>query len=335
MPMPSAREARLRQAVYCRTRLREANELYLRGEEALAAGLKSFDTWWPNINLAHSWTAAHAMEDDEAAKLCSDYPYIGEMLIYLRLQPRDRIAWGEAALAAAQRIGDQYAESAHLHKLALAFMDRGEVSRAIEYLEKAAAINRDIERHDYEAADLGALGLAYAALEEHRQAIELYRRALAIYRTLDTTDARWGEGIYLSNLGESYTAIGKPRTAVKLHERALEINRGLQDRRSEGYALGNLGRAYAALGEHARALEAFAQNLAIAREMVDPQSEGYALFGSSLSRWEAGERAEAMATAEKALRIFEQIEDVYIAKVRKQLEQWREQDARQTQISAP
>jgi len=205
-------------------------------------------------------------------------------------------------------------------------MDRGEVSRAIEYLERAAAINRDIERPEYEAADLGALGLAYAALEEHRKAIEFYRQALAIYRTLDTADARWGEGIYLSNFGESCTAIGKPRTAIKLHQRALRMNRELQDRRSEGYALGNLGRAHAALGEHPRALELFEQNLAIARDMVDPQSEGYALFGSSLSLWAVGERAEAIAKAKKSLQIFEMIEDACATKVRRQLEQWGDRD---------
>src|SRR5262245_25473872 len=198
MPMPSPREAQLRHATHYGTRLREANDLYLRGDEALTRGLKAFDDSWPNIQRAHSWAAAHTVEDDEAAKLCSDYPYIGEMLIYLRLQPRDRIQWGEAALAAAQRIKDQHAESAHLHKLALAFMDKGKITPAIEYLERAAAINREIKRAEYEAADLGALGLAYAALDEHRKAIKFYRQALAIYRTID---ARWGEGIYLSNLG--------------------------------------------------------------------------------------------------------------------------------------
>lgn len=302
--------------------IRKANELYLQGEEALRRGLELFDADWDNIQAAQAWAATQAGEDDAAAALCSNYAYDGAEMIYLRLQPRHRIEWGEAALAAARRLKDRYAESAHLHKLAMAYLDRGEIDHSIAYLEQALAINREIARREYEAADLGALGLAYAASGEHRKAIKFYRQALVIYRVID---ARWGEGIYLSNLGSSCTAIGKPRIAIKLHAQALEINREVQDRRSEGYTLGNLGTAYAALGEHPRALELFKQNLAIAREMNDPQSEGYALFGMSLSLWEVGDHTGAVANAETALKLLEAIEDATAAKVRKQLAQWREQ----------
>lgn len=309
-----------RHAVHYLSVLRKTNEFYLQGEEALKRGLELFDVERDNIQAGQAWAAAQAVEDEAAAALCSNYAYDGAEMIYLRLQPRNRIGWGEAALAAARHLTDKYAESAHLHKLGLAYLDKGEIDRSIEYLEQALAINREIDRREYEAADLGALGLAYAALGEHRKAIKFYRQALAIYRVID---ARWGEGIYLSNLGSSYTAISKARLAIKLHEQALKINREVQDRRSEGYTLGNLGAAYAALGEHQRALELFKQNLAIAREMNDRQSEGYALFGSSLSLWEIGDRAEAMVNAETALKVLEEIEDFTTAKVREQLAKWR------------
>jgi len=321
--MPSRREASLRHAVHYGTVLRAADDLYLQGGEALIRSLKLFDVEWQNLQLAQAWTAAHTEEDEEAARLCSQYPYVGEMLIYLRLRARDRIKWGEAALIASRRVKDQYAESAHLHKLALALIDLGEFDRAIDYLLQAVAINREIKRHEYEASDLGALGLAYAALGKHRKAIKLYRQALAIYHTID---ARWGEGIYLSNLADSYTAMGRPRVAIKLHEQALKINREARDHRSEGYALGNLGKAYAARGEHSRALELFEQSRAIARDMADPQSEGYALFGSSLSLWEIGKRGEAIANARRALEIFERTEDCYATRVRERLDRWQEQN---------
>jgi len=320
--MDDFREAFLLHASYYGAVLQKANDLYAQGGEALTQGLKVFDEECSNIQGAQSWAAAHSMEDDDAATLCSHYPYIGEMLVYLRFQPRDRIKWGEAALIGARRIRDQHEESAHLHKLALAYLDKGEINRAIEYLERAVAMNRAIHRPEYEAADLGALGLAYAALGEHREAVRFYGQALAIYRVID---ARWGEGIYLSNLGESLRAIGKPRMAIRLHQRALAINREVHDRRSEGYTLGNLGRAYGTLGEHERALELFEENLDVAREMKDQQSEGYALFGSSLSLWEVRRCREARSRAERALKIFEQSEDVYAVKVREQLEQWREE----------
>src|SRR5215510_8385358 len=102
--MDDFREAFVLHAGYYETVLRTANDLYLQGSEALTRGLKLFDDDWSNIQRAQAWTAAHTLEDDEAAKLCSNYPYIGEMLVYLRLQPRDRVKWGEDALTAARRI---------------------------------------------------------------------------------------------------------------------------------------------------------------------------------------------------------------------------------------
>ena len=318
--MPGRREVRLNHAVRCQTILREASDLFSKGGEDFARGLMLFDDKLPNIQQAHEWVAAQSAEDEEAATLCSSYPFIGELLVYLRLPPRDRIKWGEAALAAARRIKDRPAAAAHLHKLALTYLDRGEIHRTIPYLEEAVVINREISRPEYEAADLGALGLAYAALGEHRKAIKFYRQSLSVYRVIE---ARWGEGIYLSNLGDSCTAIGKARTAIKLHNEALKINREVNDHRSEGYALGNLAKAYAALGDHHRALELFKENLAIARELIDPQSEGYALFGSSLSLWQIGDLAGAMANAEAALEVFERIEDICAGKVRDQLSRWR------------
>src|SRR5687767_10714904 len=201
-----------RHAAYFETVLRTANELYAQGGDDLKRGLKIFDEEWMNIQGFQNWAAQNTQGDRKAAKLCSNYPYVGEMLVYLRLPASDRIAWGEAALVAARRVKDRHAEAAHLHKLGLAYMERGETERAIEYLQQAVNVNHKIKRLEYEASDLGALGLAYAGLEQHERAIEFYDQALAIYRKID---APWGEGIYLSNLADSYVAVGKPRLAIK------------------------------------------------------------------------------------------------------------------------
>jgi tetratricopeptide (TPR) repeat protein len=304
--------------------LREANDAYSK-EEDIPQIIKRLDAeWWGEIQQAHEWTAEYSAENDEAARLCSSYPFVGELLVYLRLPPSERIRWGEAALAAARRIRDRHAEAAHLHKLAMAYIDLGKFQRAIPYLEEGAAINHDIQRLEYEAADLGGLGLACAGLEDHRRAIHFYDEALAIYRV--TPDARWGEGIYLSNLAESWRAMGDAPKAIALHQEALKINRDVKDRRSEGYTLGNLGKAYASLGDHERALKTFKESLDVARDSNDQQCEGYSLFETSRSLWALGRCKDAIETAEQALSIFIRIEDFYAKRTRKQLEEWRNQD---------
>ena len=311
-------------ASYFETVLRDANDLYSKGGETEKGAWKKFYmASWPQILFWQDWLAHHYTENDEAARLCSSYPFVGELLVYLRLPPRDRIKWGEVAVAAAHRIKDQHAEAAHLHKLAMAYLDIGEFRLAIPYLKRGVVINRKIKRPAYEASDLGGLGLAYAGMEDHRRAVIFYKKALTIFRAAGNADARWGEGIYLSNLAESWRALGNPRKAVALHQEALKINREVEDVNSEGYALSNLGKAYADLGEHEIAQTCFNQSLAIARKFKVRQSEGYALVESSRSLWIMGRREEAIDTAKDALSIFESLEDFYSIRTRKQLNQWQ------------
>ncbi len=308
-------------------RLRQANALYSKGgEEGREALTRVTSEWWDRILNAQQWLAQNYTKNREAARLCSSYPFVGELLVYLRLPPRTRLQWGEAAAAAARRIKDRHAEAAHRHKLGMAYIDLGQFKKAISHLKRSAVLNRMIRRPAYEGSDFGALGLTYAGLKDHRMAIRSYEKALAIFRRTRNADARWGEGIYLSNLAESWRALGDPRKAITLHEEALKINREVRDVNSEGYALSNLGKAYADLGEHERAQECFQKNLAIATRNEVPQSQGYALFELSRLLWKMGKRSEAIENAREALAIFNRMQDFYRFRARQQLKRWCKQE---------
>src|SRR5438132_12051234 len=81
-------------ASYFETVLRDANDLYSKGGETEKGAWKKFYmASWPQILFWQDWLAHHYTENDEAARLCSSYPFVGELLVYLRLPPRDRIKW--------------------------------------------------------------------------------------------------------------------------------------------------------------------------------------------------------------------------------------------------
>jgi tetratricopeptide (TPR) repeat protein len=301
---PSRDEAGRRQASYYGTVLAAANALLEDGDET--RGLARFDEDRQQIVRGYEWAASSAERLEAAAELCSRYPYDGELVVYLRLSAQQRIEWCQNSAVAATRIGDRGLEAAHLHKLAMAYLDIGEIEHALPKEERALAINREIERPEYEASCLGGMGLLHAARGDHQQAIDFYEQALAVYATID---APWGEGIYWSNLGDSYTAIGEPRKAISVHERALRLNRQVKDRRSEGYTLGNLGKAYAALGEQRKAISLFAQQLTLAEELEDMQSKGYARLGMSRALAEVGDHAAALTQARQALTALEEFGD--------------------------
>jgi tetratricopeptide (TPR) repeat protein len=169
---------------------------------------------------------------------------------------------------------------------------------------------------------LGNLGVAYADLGENQRAIDFFQQQLTIVREIGD---RRGEGNALGNLGLAYWNLGETERATVFWEQQLTIARELGDRRSEGLAVGNLGIAYMNLGKTRRAIELYKQRLDIAREIGDRRGEGMALWYESLALHQLGERAHAIQHAEKSLTIFEQIEDPNTAKVRAQLDMWREE----------
>ena len=318
--LPDEREtAYRRHAHYYVDVLREANNLYLKGGESLKSGLALFDIEWGNVQAGQAWAVAHTGRDDEATRLCSHYPNVGAYCLELRQHPREHIKWREAALTAARRLGDRYAEGVHLGNLGLAYDSLGEYRRAIEYNEQYLAIAREKGDRRDEGAALGNLGIAYDSLGQYRRAIEYYEKQLAIAHEIGD---RRGEGYALGNLGIAYRGLGEYRRAIEYQEQSLTIKREIGDRLGEGQALGNLGLAYHNLGDYRRAIEHSEQQLAIAREIGHQQGEGNALWNMSLVLDKLAKRGEAITRAEEALGIYEKIESPVADKVRKQLEHW-------------
>ncbi len=239
---PAGGDAALRFARHYVGVARAAKDLYLQGGEEVLRGLALFDLEWPHIRQGQAWAAGRSGEDDDAAALASDYPNACLYCLDLRLPPRDRIPWLEAAAAAARRLGDRKVESWHMGNLGLAYAGLGDARGAIGYLEQALAIQREIGDRYNEGNNLGNLGSAYFMLGDARGAIGYYEQALAIAREIreasrseaERTAARQGEGADLGNLGLAYAALGDARGAIGYYEQALAIAREIGDRRGKG-----------------------------------------------------------------------------------------------------
>jgi tetratricopeptide (TPR) repeat protein len=295
-----------------------ATGLYLQGGETLRRGLVLFDLEWDNIRAGQAWAAARAGQGGVTAFLCSAYADAGLHCLDLRQHPRERIAWLEAAVVAAQRLKDRRGEGNHVGNLGLAYHSLGQAERAIEYYQQALAIDHEIcaastagslewiDARRGEGADLGNLGCAYAILGQAKRAIEYHEQALAISREISD---RRGEGANLGNLGQAYADLGQAERAIEYHERALSISREIGDRRAEGNTLGNLGTAYAALGQVERAIEYHQQALSISREIGDRRAEGADLGNLGNAYRALGQVQRAIEHYQQALVISREIGD--------------------------
>ena len=152
----------------------------------------------------------------------------------------------------------------------------GEYEPALQSLERALEIARELQDADMQAAVLGHLGNTRYVQGQIDQAMDRYRQALDVAREVArTTGDRRTEGIHLGNLGVAYYAQGQTQAAIAYYQRALGIARQAGDLRTEGTLLGNLGLAYSALtrtaqssaAAHSTAVDYYQQALAIAREV--------------------------------------------------------------------
>jgi len=200
--------------------LRAANELYMQGGESILRGLGLFDLEWGNIQAGQAWAAGHAGEDDEAARLCCDYPGAGPYCLNLRQHSRDWIGWQEAGLAAARRLKHRRAEGVYLGNLGIAYDDLGDARRAIELYEQGLVIAREIGDRRSESKSLGNIGNAYRHLGDARKAIEYHDQALVIAREIG--DRQW-EGGTLFNMSLALDKLGERAQALVRAKAALEI----------------------------------------------------------------------------------------------------------------
>jgi tetratricopeptide (TPR) repeat protein/Cdc6-like AAA superfamily ATPase len=296
--------------------LAQANSLYLAGGEALTQGMTLFDVEYENIKAGQQWAALKSAENQEAARLCMEYPNSGAYVIDLRLHPRERKDWLSAALKAAQLQTDRASEGDILSNLGSAYLDLGAIPEAISHYGQALKIHQELRDRAGEGADLGNLGLAYAALGELPKAIELYEKQLPLAREIKD---RRSEGNALANLGLAYYSLGNTSQAIDFLERRLVIAREIGDRRGEANALGTLAACRADNGEAAKAVELLEHQLSIARELGDRRSEATALSNLSVALSQQKEFAKAIEQAKAALAIFEEIEDPNAERVQKQL----------------
>ncbi|MFL5802226.1 MAG: tetratricopeptide repeat protein [Roseiflexaceae bacterium] len=163
-----------------------------------------------------------------------------------------------------------------LGNLGTAYLQTGQVPKAIACYEQALALARENKDSQGECVVLNWLGNCYGNLGLIQQAIDYYEQSLSIAREITS---RKDEGHALGNLGNRYAELGQTRRAIEVYEQALAICREIGDRRGEGADLSNIAERYGELGDFQRALEYYELALANAREIGNRYGEAKRLRG--------------------------------------------------------
>jgi DNA-binding SARP family transcriptional activator len=206
---------------------------------------------------------------------------------------RDQLRTTGAALPAAVRLGDPYAQ-AHMYRgLARAHTRLREYEAAQANYEHALDLYLTLGDLSGQADILNNLAGVFHYFGRDDLSLEYAQRALAIYTTIGDLI---GQARCLNDIGYANALLGRYQEAVRHCRLALDRYRDLDDPHGEADAWDSLGYAYHNLGEHRQAIAAYQAALAAFEEFGDRANQAATLdhLGDS---YEASGRLQAARDA--------------------------------------
>ena len=212
----------------------------------------------------------------------------------------------EQALVIYREIGDRAGEGKALVGTGTVHDSLGQYPQALEQLQQALVIFREAGNHSGKGTILNNIGTVYRNLGQYPQALEQLQQALVISREVGD---RVGEGAILNNIGEVYCNLRQYPLTMNYYQQALLIRQKVGDRAGEGATLNNMGVVCINLGQYPQALDYFQQVLLTAREIGDRAGEGTILNNIGEVYRNLGQYSSALEYNQQALSIAQAVGD--------------------------
>ncbi|HYX14317.1 MAG TPA: CHAT domain-containing tetratricopeptide repeat protein [Nostoc sp.] len=179
--------------------------------------------------------------------------YLTPLTVMLMAQP----TWGQTQSSRSQ-------EAERLLEQGRQLTQQQEHHKAIQILQQALTIARELKDQKLEASVLVWLGYNYDNLGQKQKALDFYNQALPLRRAVGD---RTGEAVTLNNIGVVYNDLGEKQKALEFYNQALPLYRAVGDRTGEANTLGNIGVLFQSTNRPTEAITNLEQSLKISLEM--------------------------------------------------------------------
>jgi DNA-binding SARP family transcriptional activator len=231
--------------------------------------------------------------------------------------------WHEAAtaqriaLAAADRLGDPYAQAKSRGCFAYAYIRLGRYREALAHLVEALELYKKLgdrlgQAHIHRSLTwvLDRQGNYQEALPHAEQAMELFM----------ATGHRAGQARALNAAGWFHVHLGDPEKGLRCCQQSLQMQKEMGDRFGQADTLDSIASAYRDLGDFQRAIDFYHQALHLYREFGDRYYEADTLACLGDTHFAYGDPASAEAAWRSARTILDELGHPQAGQVKEKLE---------------
>jgi tetratricopeptide (TPR) repeat protein len=208
------------------------------------------------------------------------------------------------ALAAAQRLDDQYAQAHTFRNLAVVCSRLGHHDDARKYITEAVNLFDAVGDPNGLAHTHLNFGQILERSGSHREALHHSQRALDLFTT---TSNLAGRAYTLNAVGWQHALLGEYEQAVRHCEQALPALRTVGDHQGQADTWDSLGYAHHQLGDHRRAIACYSEALDLFAEAGNRYAEAHTYLHIGDSHHATADHAAAQAAWLRALLLLREL----------------------------
>jgi tetratricopeptide (TPR) repeat protein len=211
------------------------------------------------------------------------------------------LSWAEKALELGKKLNEYEVISSSYTSMGTVFTYTGEMTKAVECLERALKIALDNGYLERALRAYNNLGVGLPA-EEVARSFECYEKGYELAKKVGDIKMTSFIG---TNLGNFYVNMGNMNKALQLTEESIALDRKAGNISQLYFSIGNLGWIYQVLGEWEKSDQYYAEAFNLAQRTKEFQGiAGCYLYHGWLC-FEKGEFVKAKELVEKAMEIVE------------------------------
>jgi CHAT domain-containing protein/predicted negative regulator of RcsB-dependent stress response len=221
-------------------------------------------------------------------------------------EPQLALDYLQKALAIEKSIGNKSRESDVLTSIGTVYFDTGSYQKALSYYEQAVSA---VEKPSWRTRR--NVGITHAALGDYDKALEAFKLALP---NLDFDKPRFqGNFSFLRWLAWIYTKQGKYDKAKVFYEGVLQVYRERGIENDAAVALTGLGNVYHKLGESDKALSALREAIPLREKGKDAICEALTRYYIAKIQTDKGNLNEALNEIDKTINLTENLREKIIS----------------------